>query len=77
MGFVQAMWMLSQRAYAPRGDGLGRSAGRERAKVVARAWPMPTRCSMSKTKTWGGTVAEPARSWRIARHKAFLRKQFQ
>ena len=43
-------WMLSR--HAPRGDGFGGQQGVSEQEVVARAWPMPTRCSMSKTKTW-------------------------
>ncbi|BEU94970.1 hypothetical protein ACDW_06750 [Acidovorax sp. DW039] len=71
-----AMWMLSQRAMRRVAMDLAAQQGVSEADVVARAMAYANQVLNVEDEDLGGTVA-PAQLAHIARHKAFLRKQFR
>ena len=71
-----AMWMLSQRAMKRVALDLAAEQGVSEDDVVARAMRHAKAVLNSEDETLGGTIAA-AQLAHIARHKAFLRKQFR
>eukprot|EP01030_Chromulinospumella_sphaerica_P006772 gene6772-6624_t len=71
-----AMWMLSQRAMRRVAMDLAAAQGVSEEEVVARAMAYANQVLNVEDEDLGGTVA-PAQLAHIARHKAFLRKQFR
>lgn len=71
-----AMWVLSQRAMRRVAMDLAAQQGVSEAEVVARAMRYANAVLNTEDETLGGSVA-PAQMAHIARHKAFLRKQFR
>ena len=71
-----AMWMLSQRAMRRVAMDLAAAQGVGEDDVVARALAYANQVLNVEDEDLGGTVA-PAQLAHIARHKAFLRKQFR
>ena len=71
-----AMWMLSQRAMKRVALDLAAQQGVSDEEVVARALAHANRVLNTEEEDLGGTIA-PAQLAHIARHKAFLRKQFR
>ena len=71
-----AMWMLSQRAMRRVAMDLAAQQGVSEQEVVARALAYANQVLNVEDEDLGGTVA-PAQLAHIARHKAFLRKQFR
>ena len=71
-----AMWMLSQRAMRRVAMDLAAAQGVSEDEVVARAMAYANQVLNVEDEDLGGTVA-PAQLAHIARHKAFLRKQFR
>ncbi|MCE1190664.1 MAG: hypothetical protein LWW96_00775 [Acidovorax sp.] len=71
-----AMWMLSQRAMRRVALDLAAQQGVSEAEVVTRALAHANQVLNVEDEDLGGSVA-PAQLAHIARHKAFLRKQFR
>ena len=71
-----AMWMLSQRAMRRVALDLAAQQGLSEQEVVARALAYANYVLNVEDEELGGSVA-PAQLAHIARHKAFLRKQFR
>jgi len=71
-----AMWVLSQRAMRRVAMDLAAQQGVSEAEVVARAMQHANAVLNTEDETLGGSIA-PAQMAHIARHKAFLRKQFR
>ena len=71
-----AMWMLSQRAMRRVAMDLAATQGVSEEEVVARAMAYANQVLNTEDEDLGGTIA-PAQLVHIARHKAFLRKQFR
>ena len=71
-----AMWMLSQRAMKRVALDLAAQQGVSDEDVVARALAYANDVLNGDGVDLGGTIA-PAQLVHIARHKAFLRKQFR
>ena len=71
-----AMWMLSQRAMRRVALDLAAQQGVSEQEVVARALAYANQVLNVEDEDLGGSVA-PAQLAHIARHKAFLRKQFR
>ena len=71
-----AMWMLSQRAMRRVAMDLAATQGVSEEAVVARALAYANQVLNTEDEDLGGTIA-PAQLAHIARHKAFLRKQFR
>ena len=71
-----AMWMLSQRAMRREALDLAAQQGVSDEEVVARALACANAVLNTEDEDLGGTLA-PAQLAHIARHKAFLRKQFR
>ena len=71
-----AMWMLSQRAMKRVALDLAAQQGVSEEEVVARAMRHATDVLNGDGDNLGGTIAE-AQMAHIARHRAFLRKQFR
>ena len=71
-----AMWMLSQRAMKRVALDLAAQQGVSEDEVVARAMRHATDVLNGDGENLGGTIAE-AQMAHIARHRAFLRKQFR
>ena len=71
-----AMWMLSQRAMRRVALDLAAQQGLSEQEVVARALAYANQVLNVEDEDLGGSVA-PAQLAHIARHKAFLRKQFR
>ena len=71
-----AMWMLSQRAMRRVAMDLAAAQGVSEQEVVARAMTYANQVLNVEDEDLGGSVA-PAQLAHIARHKAFLRKQFR
>ena len=71
-----AMWMLSQRAMRRVAMDLAATQGVSEEDVVARAMAYANQVLNVEDEDLGGSVA-PAQLAHIARHKAFLRKQFR
>ncbi|RLJ38407.1 hypothetical protein [Acidovorax sp. 106] len=71
-----AMWMLSQRAMRRVAMDLAAAQGVSEEEVVARAMAYANQVLNVEDEDLGGSVA-PAQQAHIARHKAFLRKQFR
>ena len=71
-----AMWMLSQRAMRRVAMDLAATQGVSEEEVVARALAYANQVLNPEEEDLGGTIA-PAQLVHIARHKAFLRKQFR
>ena len=71
-----AMWMLSQRAMKRVALDLAAQQGVSDEEVVARALAYANQVLNAEDEDLGGTIA-PAQLVHIARHKAFLRKQFR
>ena len=71
-----AMWMLSQRAMRRVAMDLAATQGVSEEEVVARAMAYANQVLNTEDEDLGGTIA-PAQLAHIARHKAFLRKQFR
>lgn len=71
-----AMWMLSQRAMRRVAMDLAAAQGVSEQEVVARAMAYANQVLNVEDEDLGGSVA-PAQLAHIARHKAFLRKQFR
>lgn len=71
-----AMWMLSQRAMKRVALDLAAQQGVSDEEVVARALAYANHVLNAEDEDLGGTIA-PAQLVHIARHKAFLRKQFR
>lgn len=71
-----AMWMLSQRAMKRVALDLAAQQGVSEEEVVARAMRHATDVLNGDGENLGGTIAE-AQMAHIARHRAFLRKQFR
>ena len=71
-----AMWMLSQRAMRRVAMDLAATQGVSEEEVVARALAYANQVLNTEDEDLGGTIA-PAQLAHIARHKAFLRKQFR
>jgi len=71
-----AMWVLSQRAMRRVAVDLAAQQGVSEADVVARAMAHANAVLNTEDETLGGSIA-PAQLAHIARHKAFLRKQFR
>ncbi len=71
-----AMWMLSQRAMRRVAMDLAAAQGVSEQEVVQRAMAHARRVLNVEDEDLGGSVA-PAQLAHIARHKAFLRKQFR
>ncbi|GAA6120582.1 hypothetical protein [Acidovorax sp. FG27] len=71
-----AMWMLSQRAMRRVAMDLAAAQGVSEQEVVQRAMAHARSVLNVEDEDLGGSVA-PAQLAHIARHKAFLRKQFR
>ena len=71
-----ARWMLSQRAMRRVAMDLAAAQGVGEDDVVARALAYANQVLNTEDEDLGGTIA-PAQLAHIARHKAFLRKQFR
>ncbi len=71
-----AMWMLSQRAMRRVAMDLAATQGVSEEEVVARAMAYANQVLNTGDEDLGGSIA-PAQLAHIARHKAFLRKQFR
>ncbi len=71
-----AMWMLSQRAMRHVALDLAAQLGVSEAEVVERAMQHANAVLNGDGENLGGTIAEPQMA-HIARHRAFLRKQFR
>ena len=71
-----AMWVLSQRAMRRVALDLAAQQGLDEAAVVARAMAHANAVLNSEDEDLGGSIA-PAQLAHIARHKAYLRKQFR
>ena len=71
-----AMWMLSQRAMRRVAMDLAAPQGVSEEEVVARAMAYANQVLNTEDEDLGGSIA-PAQLAHIARHKAFLRKQFR
>lgn len=71
-----AMWMLSQRAMKRVALDLAAQQGVSEEEVVARAMGHANAVLNGDGENLGGTIAE-AQMAHIARHRAFLRKQFR
>ena len=71
-----AMWMLSQRAMRRVALDLAAQQGLSEQEVVARALAYANQVLNVEDEDLAGSVA-PAQLAHIARHKAFLRKQFR
>ena len=71
-----AMWVLSQRAMRRVAMDLAAQQEVSEAEVVARAMRYANAVLNTEDETLGGSIA-PAQLAHIARHKAFLRKQFR
>jgi hypothetical protein len=71
-----AMWMLSQRAMKRVALDLAAAQGLGEQEVVARALTLANEVLNGDGNDLGGTIAQ-AQMAHIARHKAFLRKQFR
>jgi hypothetical protein len=71
-----AMWMLSQRAMRRVAMDLAAAQGVSEQEVVARAMTYANQVLNVEDEDLDGSVA-PAQLAHIARHKAFLRKQFR
>ena len=71
-----AMWVLSQRAMRRVAMDLAATQGVSEEEVVARALAYANQVLNTEDEDLGGTIA-PAQLAHIARHKAFLRKQFR
>jgi hypothetical protein len=71
-----AMWMLSQRAMKRVALDLAAQQGVSEEDVVARAMVHANAVLNGDGENLGGTIAE-AQMAHIARHRAFLRKQFR
>ena len=71
-----AMWMLSQRAMKRVALDLAAEQGVSDEDVVARALAYANQVLNVEEEDLGGTIAA-AQLVHIARHKAFLRKQFR
>ena len=71
-----AMWMLSQRAMRRVAMDLAAAQGVSEDEVVARALAYANQVVNTEDEDLGGSIA-PAQLAHIARHKAFLRKQFR
>ncbi len=71
-----AMWMLSQRAMRRVAMDLAAPRGGSEEEVVARAMAYANQVLNVEDEDLGGSVA-PAQLAHIARHRAFLRKQFR
>lgn len=71
-----AMWMLSQRAMRRVAMDLAAQAGISEAEVVARALRHANAVLHTEDEDLGGSLAA-AQKAHIARHKAYLRKQFR
>lgn len=71
-----AQWLLAQRAMRRVAVDLGAQLGVDEAAVVARAMAHANAVLNSEDEDLGGSVA-PAQLAHIARHKAYLRKQFR
>ena len=71
-----AMWMLSQRAMRRVAMDLAATQGVSEEEVVARALAYANQVLNTEDEDLGGSIA-PAQLAHIARHKAFLRKQFR
>ena len=70
------MWMLSQRAMRRVALDLAGQRGVSESDVVARAMQHANEVLNGDGENLGGTIAEPQMA-HIARHRAFLRKQFR
>lgn len=71
-----AMWLLAQRAMRRVAVDLAAAQGLDEAAVVARAMAHANAVLNSEDEDLGGSIA-PAQMAHIARHKAYLRKQFR
>lgn len=71
-----AMWLLAQRAMRRVAVDLAVAQGLDEAAVVARAMAHANAVLNSEDEDLGGSIA-PAQMAHIARHKAYLRKQFR
>ena len=71
-----AMWMLSQRAMRRVALDLAAAQGLDEAAVVARAMGYANAVLNSEEEDLGGSIA-PQQLAHIARHKAYLRRQFR
>ena len=71
-----AMWMMSQRAMRRVAMDLAAAQGVSEQEVVQRAMAHARSVLNVEDEDLGGSVA-PAQLAHIARHKAFLRKQFR
>lgn len=71
-----AMWLLAQRAMRRVAVDLAAALGLDEAAVVARAMAHANAVLNSEDEDLGGSIA-PAQMAHIARHKAYLRKQFR
>ncbi|HQQ69238.1 MAG TPA: hypothetical protein PLL92_02855 [Alicycliphilus sp.] len=71
-----AMWLLAQRAMRRVALELAAQQGLDEATVVARAMAHANAVLNSEDEDLGGSIA-PAQLAHIARHKAYLRKQFR
>ena len=71
-----AQWLLAQRAMRRVALDLAATQGVSEEEVVARALAYANQVLNTEDEDLGGTIA-PAQLAHIARHKAFLRKQFR
>jgi len=71
-----AQWLLAQRAMRRVALDLAAAQGLDEAAVVARAMAHANAVLNSEDEDLGGAIA-PAQLAHIARHKAYLRKQFR
>ena len=71
-----AQWLLAQRAMRRVALDLAAQQGLDEAAVVARAMAHANAVLNSEEEDLGGSIA-PAQLAHIARHKAYLRKQFR
>ena len=71
-----AQWLLAQRAMRRVALDLAAAQGLDEAAVVARAMAHANAVLNSEDEDLGGSIA-PAQLAHIARHKAYLRKQFR
>ncbi|KAB2895169.1 MAG: hypothetical protein F9K35_15935 [Burkholderiaceae bacterium] len=71
-----AMWLLAQRAMRRVAVDLAVAQGLDEAAVVARAMAHANAVLNSEDEDLDGSIA-PAQMAHIARHKAYLRKQFR
>ena len=71
-----AQWLLAQRAMRRVALELAAEQGLDEAAVVARAMAHANAVLNSEDEDLGGSIA-PAQLAHIARHKAYLRKQFR